>query len=332
MKQNQRLKTLEYYIRAFQNLNRAPNLGGAPHKPILLLALIKSFDFGIYKSNRITITPELISFFKSFWSTLVKTGHKESFVLPFYHMKGERSNFWRLVPKPGFQFALTSSNSIKSFKALNEALDYAEIDKELFDLLRDRLNRNILIEVILSQYFNGNEISKVEEIKGDYYQEIQTQLFNDPSSEYIENVKNFYGNQSCIDEALEIENFSRSEAFKKEIPKIYNYTCAITEMRVDSTMNVSMIDACHIIPFSESYNDTIKNGIALCPNMHRAFDRGLISIDDKYKVIVSKNFMKAYSHYSIKQYNGKEILRPSDEKYWPSLENLGIHRNRFNWF
>lgn len=247
-------------------------------------------------------------------------------------MKGERTNFWELVPKPGYQFALTSSNSIKSFKALNEALDHALIDKELFELLQDRTNRNILIEAILSQYFKGNEISKVDELKGDYDKAIQTKLFNEPSSEYIENVKNFYSNQSDIDEDLEIENFSRGEAFKKEIPKIYDYTCAITEMRVDSTANVSMIDACHIIPFSLSFNDTIKNGIALCPNMHRAFDRGLICIDDNYRVIVSKIFMESYSHYSIKQFNRKEILRPKDENYWPSLENLRSHRNSFDWF
>lgn len=325
-------KTLEFYIRAFQKLQRAPNLGGAPHKPILLLSIIKSFDFGVYSSNRITITPELISFFKSFWSKLVTTGHKESFVLPFYHMKGERTNFWKLVPKPGFQFALTSSKSIKSFKALSEALDYALIDSELFEILQDRTNRNILIEAILSKYFHSNEISKVEEIKGDYYKEIQTQLFNDPSSEYIENVKNLYGNLNNIDEDLELENFSRSEAFKKEIPKIYDYSCAITGMRVDSTINVSLIDACHIIPFSESYNDTIKNGIALCPNMHRAFDRGLITIDDNYRVLVSKNFMESYSHYSIKQFDRKEILLPENENYWPGLENLRHHRNSFNWF
>lgn len=325
-------KTLEFYINAFSNLKRAHNLGGAPHKPILLLALIKSFDFDIYNSNRITITPEIISYFKSFWSALVKTGHKESFVLPFYHMMGERSNFWKLIPKPGYQFALTSSNSIKSFKALTEALDYALIDSELFEILQDRMNRNILIETILSKYFHDNKLSQVEEIKGDYYKEVQTQLFNDPSPEYIENVKNFYSNQSRIDEEIEIENFSRSEAFKIEIPKLYNFTCAITSMRIDSSINASLIDACHIVPFAKSFDDSIKNGIALCPNMHRAFDRGLISIDDNYKVIVSDIFMENYSHYSIKQYNKRELLLPNNEKFWPGIENLRKHRSSYNWF
>ncbi|MFC4198185.1 HNH endonuclease [Pedobacter jamesrossensis] len=32
------------------------------------------------------------------------------------------------------------------------------------------------------------------------------------------------------------------------------------------------------VPFNVSHNDKVTNGIALCPNLHRAFDRGLVSI------------------------------------------------------
>ncbi|WP_201288840.1 HNH endonuclease signature motif containing protein [Polaribacter septentrionalilitoris] len=40
-----------------------------------------------------------------------------------------------------------------------------------------------------------------------------------------------------------------------------------------------MIDACHIVPFSISNDDTIPIGISLSPNLYRAFDRGLITIN-----------------------------------------------------
>lgn len=33
-------------------------------------------------------------------------------------------------------------------------------------------------------------------------------------------------------------------------------------------------------------DDTIGNGLSLCPNLHHAFDRGLIAIDDEYRVLV----------------------------------------------
>jgi hypothetical protein len=42
--------------------------------------------------------------------------------------------------------------------------------------------------------------------------------------------------------------------------------------------------------------------------------------------MVSKNFMETYSHYSIKQYDRKEIMLPEDKKMWPGQENLRKQR------
>lgn len=81
-------------------------------------------------------------------------------------------------------------------------------------------------------------------------------------------------------EAYQEEVFARGGIFKREIPKIYDNTCAISGTRVDALLSISMVDACHIVPFSEGYDDTLVNGIALRPNLHRAFDRGLISISE----------------------------------------------------
>lgn len=103
-------------------------------------------------------------------------------------------------------------------------------------------------------------------------------------------------------------------------------------MRIDTIANVSMVDACHIIPFSEGYDDSLNNGIALSPNLHRAFDRGLISISDDYRVLIKKNFIEnSKSVYNLTQFENQEILLPKHETFFPSLENLQYHRNRFNF-
>lgn len=103
-------------------------------------------------------------------------------------------------------------------------------------------------------------------------------------------------------------------------------------MRIDATANISMIDACHIVPFSEAYDDTLTNGIALSPNLHRAFDRGLISISDDYKVLIKKNFIEnSKSVFNLAQFENQKILLPKHETYFPSLENLKHHRKRFNF-
>ena len=88
-----------------------------------------------------------------------------------------------------------------------------------------------------------------------------------------------------------------------------------------------MIDACHIVPFTISHDDTIGNGFALCPNLHRAFDRGLILVDDNYRVIVARNFIESsQSPYQIKIFDGKHLILPNNQKYFPSLENLRKHK------
>lgn len=81
------------------------------------------------------------------------------------------------------------------------------------------------------------------------------------------------------------------------------------------------------VPFSDSYNDTITNGIALCPNLHRAFDRGLISIDDNFRVLVSQSFREDQNNYSIKTLTGKKLFLPTEGLFHPSLSNIEWHRN-----
>jgi putative restriction endonuclease len=101
-------------------------------------------------------------------------------------------------------------------------------------------------------------------------------------------------------------------------------------LRIIADKEVQMIDACHIVPFSVSGDDTIGNGISLCPNLHRAFDRGLIAIDDDYRVLTKPSFEDANA-YSIKQFEGTELLLPKQKSYYPLQENLRRHRARFEF-
>jgi DNA sulfur modification protein DndC len=80
--------------------------------------------------------------------------------------------------------------------------------------------------------------------------------------------------------------------------------------------------------FSESYDDTITNGIALCPNLHRAFDRGLITIDNNYKVIVSKTFKEDETNYSIRIFENQQIFLPKQEIHFPLIDNFSWHRRK----
>ena len=152
------------------------------------------------------------------------------------------------------------------------------------------------------------------------FDEIKYKILNEPSKQYRQEI------QVLMQQNDEEEIYLRGSVFRREIPKIYNNTCCISGMRIDASIAVSMIDACHIIPFSVGYDDTISNGIALCPNLHRAFDRGLITIDDEYKVIVSSKLFEVSSQYSIKAFEAKEINLPAPANYLPLKQNFKWHR------
>ena len=309
---------IDKYCRLLVKLKRAYQNGGAPHKPILLLAILKSIESKVITSNRIYITPELIMNFRELWSKLVTTKHQMNFALPFFHMQSEP--FWRIITKPGAFVPLTSSHSIKSLGSLNENIQFAEIDKELWDLMLNAQTNLTLTKLLLSTYFS--ESSNVTLEYGELH-EIEHQIMHDDQYTYkarILDIENNYNNEQG-QEILYI----RCGIFKREIPKIYNYTCAISKMRIATSSNAQLVDACHIVPFSVSKNDTITNGISLCPNLHRAFDRGLITIDSSYRVKVSPKLTEDDSPYSIKQFEGQEIVLPSITSQYPLLENLDWH-------
>ena len=319
-------KNTQYYCTLFNKLRRDYSFGGAPHKPILLISLIQGFQQKLYNSSKITITPEIVGLFKDNWKKLVRTKHQCRFALPFFHMKSEP--FWELVPKENLGILTNSKGSIQSFSSLTNGVNYAQIDEELALLLCHKESSQLLLAFILEKYFI--ETSKnLNSLENNYILEIENQILHEPNAIYQKRLADIKKGIDAGD--FQEEVFLRGSIFKREVPKIYGFTCCISKFRVDSIYNISMVDGCHIIPFSESYNDTISNGITLCPNLHRAFDRGLISIDNNYRVIINKNFKESKTPYGLKQFDGLQILLPDNENHHPSLESLNHHHKRFGF-
>lgn len=314
-------ETLQKYLKAFNKLRIDRAHGIAPHKPILLLSVLQAYQNGINDTPRIYISPELVALFKTNWSLLVTSNHDCRFALPFYHLKSDK--FWKLKPYLGFENILKLTSSMRSFSNLNTAVDYAVINDDLLALMNDKTCNEILQQFLLNEYFPETKNNLIDSTAGqqELFDDIENKILNVPSKEYKEEIKQLMHLQK------EEEIYLRGSLFKREIPKIYNHTCCISGMRIDATVSVTMIDACHIIPFSESYDDTITNGIALCPNLHRAFDRGLITIDENYKVVVSNSFKEDKSSYGIKSFEGKEIQLPNLKDYYPLKDNFEWHRN-----
>lgn len=314
------MEALTKYLSNFKTLRIDRSHGHAPHKPVLLLSVLQAFQNNLITDQRIYITPELVALFKSNWSLLVTSNHDCRFALPFFHLTSDK--FWKLIPKPGFDNILQFKASMRSFVNLNAAVDCAVIEFDLFFLMKDKKSNSILQQFLLDEYFpeTKNNFSNSSGGQQNLFDDIEGKILHEDAEEYRNEIK------KLVQQRNEEEIFLRGSLFKREIPKIYNNTCCISGMKIDATISISMVDACHIIPFSESYDDTISNGIALCPNLHRAFDRGLIAIDNKYRIVVSNAFREEESDYSIRKFEGNEILLPKQQKYFPLIENLGWHK------
>ncbi|MDR0864665.1 MAG: HNH endonuclease [Candidatus Symbiothrix sp.] len=299
--------------------------GGAPHKPILLLSVIRLFEKGIFTDNLIYVLPELVASFKTNWAKLVVTNHFPIFALPFYHLSSEP--FWKLVANAGCEKWIESKSSMRSFGNLTIAVRYALIDNELSNLLLAPENRDILKIAVLDKYFPDTKSNYGTGGDDDLPSE---KLLHDNSETYKQKIIEL---KNQVDEnAFQEEIFIRGGLSKREIPKIYNHTCAVSGLRISAVANVSMVDACHIVPFSEGYDDTLTNGIALCPNLHRAFDRGLISISNDYTILTNKNFVENQkSVFNISQFAGKQIFLPYAAELYPDLGNIVKHRQKYGF-
>lgn len=313
---------VQKYKKQFQSLNRASNvtLGKAPHKPILLLSVIQLIANGELQSNRIYITGDLVIAFKTNWNKLVETNHIPNFSLPFFHLSSEP--FWRLI----YNGLFDSKEKISSLGKLKSRVAFAEIDRNLFDLLLNPITRTELQKILLDTYFPRTKVNYQFGIIGNYEIEniIKEQILNDTKEEYQTLMSNIA--EDLSENEFEEERFIRGSIFKREVPKIYQNQCCISGMRIESKINAQMIDACHIVPFSISNDDTVSNGISLSPNLHRAYDRGLITINEDYIVRISPVVRENETPFSISQFAGRKIILPKNKKEYPSPENLMWHK------
>jgi putative restriction endonuclease len=80
----------------------------------------------------------------------------------------------------------------------------------------------------------------------------------------------------------------RDAAFAVAVKSAYDDTCAITGLRIINGGGRSEVQAAHIRPVASSGPDSVRNGVALSGTAHWMFDRGLLSIDDDYSILIAK--------------------------------------------
>jgi putative restriction endonuclease len=308
-------KDREYYAAKFTRLNVNRKAGvPAPHKPILLLAVIEMIEQNKITDNRIELSPELIATFLKYWSNLVFTQHQSNISLPFFHLKGDQ--FWHLAPSMSYGGSIADIKP--SLTALRNAVRYAYFDDALFEQLTDASSRLYLTRVLLQKWFPSNEIQLDQIYAVDELGNIQHQLVKDGGAVYT------------VDELKDQDRiFVRNSAFRRVITSLYEHRCAFCKLKIVSRDNQNIVDGAHIKPFAEFRDDRFDNGLALCKNHHWAFDRGWFSIGDRYELIVAGDRIleePSPGARSMHDFHGESIFLPAQPGNQPRLEALQWHR------
>lgn len=162
---------LRHYIEAFSHLHTA-NVKGlkAPHKAVLLLAIIDLVEESVIVSSRVELSDELVYRFNQVWHHYLGTSaiFTPDITKPYFHMQHE--SFWRLVGYDEKEMSMVAEDSpwiewrkaIKdlphgsySIKAMRNAFAHAEIDNMLFRLLLNADARAMLRVILINEYLSN---------------------------------------------------------------------------------------------------------------------------------------------------------------------------------
>lgn len=119
-----------------------------------------------------------------------------------------------------------------------------------------------------------------------------------------------------------VQNF-----FRDSVLASYKFVCSFCSLSM-----TQMLCASHIIPWSKNIEKRAdpRNGICLCSFHDRAFDRGLVTIDDDLKIVISDRVMKMKTSplhdAGFVKLHGNQITLP--EKFRPDDDSLEYHRSK----
>lgn len=116
----------------------------------------------------------------------------------------------------------------------------------------------------------------------------------------------------------------RDRAFAQGVTAAYNKTCAITGLKIVNGGGRPEVQAAHIRSVEDGGSDSVRNGVALSGTFHWMFDRGLISIDDDYSILVADKLLPAAAKGLIRE--DRKLILPERHDARPHASYLLFHR------
>jgi putative restriction endonuclease len=318
---------LEIYIKKFTQLNRAPGQvwseitrNRAPHKPILLMAVFDLISRGVIVSPFIDVRGDLVELnelFNLYWRRIVPLGQNSSIAFPFSRLHNEP--FWELIPPSEKEITPAIINNISTVSQLRTVAEGANIDEDLFYYLQQSKSSSLLREALLRSCFSEQAQSVL----------IDQAIINAEAFSYSLDLEQ-KSHSPVVMEPIELYKYkpaARDQGFRRVVVTTYDHRCAICGVRIITPEGHTVVDAAHVIPWSKTRNDDIRNGMALCKLCHWAFDKGMVGVSDKYDVLTSRQIsLNPNVPGVLLTLAGRGIFPPADQSRWPAQQFLSEHR------
>lgn len=116
--------------------------------------------------------------------------------------------------------------------------------------------------------------------------------------------------------------------FRSAVMCSYDFKCCISGVG-----NSELLEACHILDWSEDKNNRSnpENGLCLNSLFHKAYDKYLIAITPDYKIIISDEMIEKAEDESFKCYllglQNKKLILPN--RFYPKPDFLDYHYQKY---
>ncbi len=276
--------------------------GLAPHKPLLLLALLDLLEAGQLMDGWVTLSPDLILRFQNLWPIVAeRRTNKGDIRMPFHALATD--GVWRVFDEDG----RPSRARVTSVRA--------KFDDSVLAGLGDFAFRSKLRRLLVATYFPPDEQVALAAALG-----------FDSVLDSVE-ISAFAKDQAAYRAAREA---GRNARFKNEVVSGYQFTCALTGYRLVTVEQAGIVEAAHIHQHAKSRNNDPDNGLALTPTAHALFDLGLWSADDDLRVLVkpAAAFVEQspLGGFSLRAVAGRPLHFTPAAKLRPARQHLAWHR------
>jgi len=109
-----------------------------------------------------------------------------------------------------------------------------------------------------------------------------------PTAGFQEPLSPFEAGEVRVRSEYLVSRAVRDRNFRRIVLRAYDDRCAMTGLKLINGHGRAEVAAAHIRPVEENGPDLLTNGLAMSGTAHWLFDRGLITLEDDLKILVSR--------------------------------------------